>query len=75
MSVPWSIIQTDINSNPLESCLVWVATDAQGSNVIAGPTATDETGTATFYLDTATLYAFRSLDGYNFSNPQTFTVT
>jgi hypothetical protein len=75
-STEWELIIEDGSSNPLDGVAVWVTTDADGDNVVAGTIHTDAFGVVTFFLDPGgPYYAWRSRSGINFSNPQSFTVT
>jgi len=65
----------DGSSNPLDGAEVWVTTDLAGTNTVAGTLVTSGSGTVTFYLDAGTYYAWKQLSGYNFTNPETLTVS
>jgi hypothetical protein len=62
-------------NEPVGQALVWIATDAQGTDVIAGSESTSDLGGVTFFLTPGTYYRFAKLSGYNFTNPQSFSVT
>ena len=62
-------------STPIEGVAVWLTSDSAGSNVVAGTLYTSASGLATFTLDAGTYYLWRQLSGWNFTNPQTATVT
>jgi len=66
---------TDDDSNPLDGVEVWVTSDIAGTNVVAGSLTTNASGQVTFMLDAGTYYAWKQLSGYNFTNPETLTVT
>lgn len=53
---------------------LWVTSDEAGTNVIASGT-TDAAGQCVFYLDAGTVYVFRQKTGWNFTNPDTETVS
>ncbi len=72
-AIAWPITIND-GVNPLDGVDVWVSTDSAGNNVIARG-ITDDNGVVTFMLDLGTYYAWKQLAGYNFTNPQSFTVT
>jgi hypothetical protein len=57
-------IGVTVGGNPLQGASIWVATDAGGANVIAGPLVTDSFGEVTVLLDAGTYYAWVRLDGY-----------
>jgi hypothetical protein len=60
--------------NPIDGVDVWVSTDSAGTNVIARG-STGALGTVVFMLDAGTYYAWKQLAGYDFTNPQSFTVS
>ena len=62
-------------SNPIEGVSVWITTDSEGSNVVAGASPTNSLGQVTFSLDAGTYYQFNQLGGYSFNNPTTITVS
>jgi hypothetical protein len=57
-------IGVTVGGNPIEGASVWVATDAAGSNVVAGPLTTDSMGEVTVLLDAGTFYAWVQKDAY-----------
>ena len=59
---------------PLSNTEVWVTVDSAGTNVIASG-LTNVAGQVTFLLDPGTYYLWQQKPGYDFSNPQTITVT
>ena len=67
-------ITVDDGTNPIDGVDVWVTTDVGGSNVIARG-YTNTSGVVTFMLDTGTVYIWKQLAGYSFSNPDTLVVT
>ena len=67
--------QKDDEGNPMDNVQVWITTDEAGSNVIAGSLITDANGEATFMLDAGSYYVWREKGGFNFTNPQTWTVS
>ena len=60
--------------NPIDGVDVWISTDSAGTNVIARG-STGALGTVVFMLDAGTYYAWKQLAGYDFTNPQSFTVS
>ncbi len=73
--VTWTYTVTDsISGLPIADVLVWVTTDSAGTNTIASG-LTNAYGIATFYLDAGTVYVWRSKAGYDFTNPDTETVS
>jgi hypothetical protein len=73
-SVSYDITVCDSDSNPLDGAAVWVTTDIEGLNVVAGTLYTDALGNVTFMLDPGTYYGWQQLSGYNFTNPTSFSV-
>jgi hypothetical protein len=57
-------IGVTVGGNPLEGASVWVATDAAGANVVAGPLTTNSQGVVTVLLDAGTFYVWVQKDGY-----------
>jgi len=62
-------------ATPIEGAAVWVSTDAEGSDVIAGTLHTDANGRVTFWLDDGTYYRWVQKGGQTFENPTPFTVS
>jgi len=60
---------------PMDNCAVWITTDVGGANIVAGYKITDSDGQVTFMLDAGTYYIWRQKGGYDFSNPQAWTVS
>lgn len=73
LSCTWT--QNDDGEDPMDNVQIWITTDEDGANVIAGTLLTDSSGEATFMLDAGTYYVWREKGGYNFTNPQTWTVS
>jgi hypothetical protein len=53
----------DQASNPIEGASVWVATDAAGTNIVAGALTTDSNGIVTVLLDAGSYYVWAQKDG------------
>lgn len=53
---------------------IWVTSGAAGSTVLASG-RTDQNGAITFMLDAGTVYVWRQKSGWNFTNPDTETVS
>jgi len=70
-------LTVDDGGDPIEGVSVRVSTDNNDppTNVVVGPLTTDTLGKVVFYLDPGTYYTWRQLGGYNFTNPETITVT
>jgi len=64
----------DAETGPIADVAVWVTTDSGGSNVVASGT-TNVSGAVVFYLSAGTYYFWRQKSGYNFTNPDTETVS
>gem|GEM_PF-1763607 len=64
-----------VSGNPVDGVEVWITTDEAGLSVVAGTLSTDTAGEVEFMLDAGDYYVWRQKSGYNFSNPQTITVT
>ena len=73
LSCTWT--QKDGSGNPMDNVQIWITTDEAGSNVVAGALYTNTSGEATFMLDAGTYYVWREKGGYNFTNPQSWTVS
>ena len=73
LSCTWT--QKDDENNPMDNVQVWISTDEAGNNVVAGTLITDASGEVTFMLDAGTYYVFRERGGFNFQNPQEWTVS
>lgn len=66
-------IKDNLN-NPLQDVEVWVTSDVLGQNVVAGTKETNVQGVVTFMLDPGLHYRWVQKNGFDFSNPQPFTV-
>ena len=73
LSCTWT--QKDDDENPMDNVQVWLTTDDAGANVIAGTLLSNSSGEVTFMLDAGTYYVWREKAGYNFTNPQTWSVS
>lgn len=66
-------IQTTITcqsgGNPVAGVEVWISTDQQGNNVVAGTLVSDDFGKATFLLDVGTYFVWRDSVSHQFPNP------
>lgn len=67
-------LTSSVDALPIADADVWVTTDEAGTNVVASGT-TNSSGVVTFYLDAGTVYVWRQKDGWNFTNPDTETVS
>jgi hypothetical protein len=64
-----------VSGIPVDGAAVWVTTDSDGLNTIAGTLYTNALGQVTFMLEVGTYYAWAQRAGINFTNPTEFTVT
>lgn len=64
----------DSLGDPLQDAEVWVTSDVLGQNVVAGTKETNVAGEVTFMLDEGLHYRWVQKNGFDFSNPQPFTV-
>lgn len=64
------------SATPLPGCLVWITSDIDGDEFVAGPQPTDEFGRTKWMLDVdSTYYVWCQKPRYTFSNPQTIQVS
>jgi len=73
LSCTWT--QKDEGGTQMDNVNVWISTDEAGTNVIAGTLVTNSSGEVTFMIDAGAYYVWREKAGYNFTNPQTWTVS
>ena len=64
----------DNGGDPLQDAEVWVTSDVLGQNVVAGTKETNVAGEVVFMLDEGLHYRWVQKNGFDFSNPQPFTV-
>ncbi len=67
-------LTSSVDASPIPDARVWATSDAGGSTVLASG-STDANGQITFYLDAGTVYFWRQKAGWDFSNPDTETVS
>jgi hypothetical protein len=72
--LPLTVTATDTGGSPIDGVAVWITTDVNGANVIAGTLYTGASGQVTFYLSAGVYYAWLQRDGYNLPSPQEVTV-
>jgi hypothetical protein len=70
-----TIVLCQVSGVPKDGVEVWITTDEEGANTVAGPIETDALGKAEFMLDAGAYFTWRQLAGYNFTNPTALTVT
>lgn len=74
-AITWAYTLTESGTgDPIADANVWVTSDIGGANVLASG-ITDQNGVVTFYLDAGTVYVWRQKSGWNFTNPDTETVS
>jgi hypothetical protein len=67
---------SDSSGSGVSDVSVYVSTDSEGGDVIAGRVLTDNQGnTPSLYLDAGVYYRFAERDGYSFTNPIKFDVS
>jgi len=67
-------LTSSVDDAPIADADVWATSDVAGNTILASG-RTDSDGKVTFYLDAGTVYIFRQKSGWNFSNPDTETVS
>jgi hypothetical protein len=67
-------LTSTVDASPIPDANVWVTTGIDGSGIVASG-VTNISGQCTFYLDAGTYYVWRQKAGWNFSNPDTETVS
>lgn len=74
-ATPYTLIILDRQTKPIQGAGVWISTDVNGQNIIAGTLHTDFEGKVTFYLDLGQYYyAWVDSSEANFRNPTRFQV-
>lgn len=74
-AIEWDYTLTNANTGlPIADADVWVTSDAAGTNFLASGT-TNQSGVVTFFLDAGQVYVWRQRSGFNFTNPDSETVT
>jgi hypothetical protein len=68
--------QKDDGDQPMDNVAIWITSDSDGTNVIAGTLYTNAQGEVSFMLDVPqTVYVWREHASYNFNNPQTWVLS
>ncbi len=67
-------LTSSVDSTPIEDADVWVTSNSDGTGLLASG-RTNASGEVTFYLDAGTVYVWRQKKGWNFTNPDTETVS
>lgn len=73
LSCTWT--QKDEDEVVMGNVEVWISTDEEGTNVIAGTLVTNTSGEVTFMLDAGSYYVWREKPSFNFTNPQEWAVS
>ena len=68
-------VYEDDGTTPLPGVDVWVTSDIAGSLKVAGVQVSDASGETEWQLDAGTYYFWRQLAAWNFTNPDTETVS
>lgn len=74
-SVSYTVTVQRADLTPIAGAQVWISTDANNSNIIAGSLTTNGSGQATFMLDPGSYYLFCTDEGFNGTNPTLITVS
>lgn len=64
----------DVDSVVVDGAAVWISTDENGANVVAGTKYSSATGIVTFMLDDGDYWCWKQAAGHAFDNPEEFTV-
>lgn len=67
-------LTSSVDSSPIEDADVWATSNSDGTGLLASG-RTNASGEVTFYLDAGTVYIWRQKPGWNFTNPDTETVS
>jgi hypothetical protein len=65
----------NVDGQPADGVEVWISTNLEGTNVIAGTLVTDAFGVAVFMLDAGTYFLWKQKSGCNFTNPEEIVVS
>lgn len=68
-------VTINVDGQPADGVEVWISTDPEGTNVIAGTLVTDAFGVAIFMLDAGTYQLWKQKAGVNFENPEEIVVS
>lgn len=68
------VVTVGVNGSPLDGASVWITTDEEGDNIVAGSLITDAFGQVTFTLDPGDYFLWKQHAGFNFTNPESITV-
>lgn len=74
-ALTYTVTVNDGSGNHIDGAEVWITTDADGDDVIAGTITTDASGIAVFTLDAGTYFLWKQKSGMNFTNPETIVVS
>ena len=73
--ISYPVTVSDTSNNPIQGAQVWLTSDPEGDNVVAGTLLTDSSGTAIFEVPTGTYFLWRMHSRYTIPNPKTVTVS
>jgi len=68
-------VTINVDGQPADGVEVWISTDLDGANVIAGTLTTDAFGAANFMLDAGTYQLWKQKAGVTFENPEEIVVS
>jgi hypothetical protein len=72
-SVPWHVLVYE-DGDPIPGAQVWITSDQAGQQYVATG-MTDTAGRIIFMLNPGTYWVWKSAAGFNFTNPESMTVT
>ena len=73
--ISYPVTVSDTSNNPIQGAQVWLTSDPEGDNVVAGTLLTDSSGTAIFEVPAGTYFLWRMHSRYTIPNPKTVTVS
>jgi hypothetical protein len=73
--ISYPVTVSDTSNNPIQGAQVWLTSDPDGDNVVAGTLLTDSSGTAIFEVPAGTYFLWRMHSRYTIPNPKTVTVS
>jgi hypothetical protein len=69
------VVTINVGGQPADGVEVWISTDLEGDNIVAGTLTTDAFGVANFMLDAGTYQLWKQKAGVNFTNPEEIVVS
>jgi hypothetical protein len=73
--ISYPVTVTDTSNNPIQGAQVWLTSDPDGDNVVAGTLLTDSSGTVIFEVPAGTYFLWRLHGKYTIPNPKTVMVS